>query len=47
MVGRACVLHAGKDDLGTGGNESSLANGNAGARIACGIIGLIDERESQ
>ena len=36
--GRAVVVHAGRDDLGRGGNAGSLTTGNAGGRLACGII---------
>ena len=35
ILGRAIVVHAGEDDLGLGGDEGSLATGNAGARVAC------------
>ena len=40
VVGRAIVLHALPDDLGHGGDAESLRTGNAGARVACAVIGL-------
>jgi len=40
IAGRACVVHGGQDDLGQGGNAASKANGNAGPRIGCGIVGI-------
>ena len=38
VVGRAIVVHAGADDLGKGGHLLSLTAGNAGPRVACGVI---------
>lgn len=36
--GLAFVVHQGRDDLGRGGDEGSLASGNAGSRSGCGLI---------
>ena len=43
ILGRMVVIHEREDDLGKGKGKSrkeSLITGNAGPRIACGIIGL-------
>ncbi|XP_030468933.1 superoxide dismutase [Cu-Zn], chloroplastic isoform X2 [Syzygium oleosum] len=40
VVGRAFVVHELADDLGKGGHELSLTTGNAGGRLACGVVGL-------
>ncbi|BEI85730.1 hypothetical protein CcaverHIS002_0600170 [Cutaneotrichosporon cavernicola] len=42
IMGRAINLHVGTDDLGRGGVELSLQTGNAGPRLACGVIGAVD-----
>ena len=40
IVGRAIVVHADVDDLGKGGFEDSKMTGHAGARLACGVVGI-------
>jgi len=40
VIGRTVVIHAEVDDLGKGGHDDSKATGHAGARVACGVIGV-------
>jgi Cu-Zn family superoxide dismutase len=43
ILGRTVVIHADPDDLGRGGHELSKTTGNAGGRLACGVIGICKE----
>lgn len=40
IIGRTMVVHANPDDYGQGGHELSKVTGNAGGRVACGVIGF-------
>ncbi|XP_057331517.1 superoxide dismutase [Cu-Zn]-like [Microplitis mediator] len=41
ILGHGAVILSGVDDLGNGGNEQSLINGNAGTPVSCGFVGLL------
>ena len=40
VIGRSIVIYAGTDDTGRGGQQKSLETGNAGPRVASGVIGI-------
>lgn len=42
VIGRAIVIHAEVDDLGKTNHPDSLKTGNAGGRVACGVIGILE-----
>ena len=41
IAGRSIVLHAARDDLGAGGNATSLTTGNSGSRVGCCVITMM------
>jgi len=47
VIGRSIVLHQNEDDLGKGGKPDSPTTGNAGPRVACGVIALADATKLQ
>jgi Cu-Zn family superoxide dismutase len=40
VIGRSIVVYSSEDDGGRGGHENSLTTGNAGPRMAAGVVGL-------
>lgn len=41
IIGRAVVVHLDEDDLGLTDHPDSHKTGNAGGRVACGIVGIL------
>jgi Cu-Zn family superoxide dismutase len=46
VIGRSIVVCAGADDTGRGGQDNSLSTGNAGPRIAFGVVGIANPESS-
>lgn len=41
ILARTIVIHADEDDLGLTDHPDSKKTGNAGGRVACGVIGIM------
>lgn len=41
IIGRTLMLHGGTDDFGRSSHPDSKKTGNAGGRVACGVIGIL------
>lgn len=47
LINRSIVVHSGEDDLGKGGADDSLTTGNAGGRLDCCIITMVDNSSAR
>lgn len=41
ILGRGVVLHERADDFGRSNHPDSKKTGNAGGRVACGVVGIL------
>ncbi|CAG9803117.1 unnamed protein product [Chironomus riparius] len=47
IIGRAVVVHNDEDDLGLTDHPDSHKTGNAGGRVACGIVGIFEPSDGE